>query len=185
MAQFEQLSCIDSPEIIIIPLTIEYANSMYDLINKNCEFLSQNADLTGTKYRSAEQFAESIRDTLNTERERYSILFNGVLAGSVNLTPLNETSSILGISYWIGQEFGGHGIAADSARMLSDQALRRDRVEEVVAATHPENLASKRTLVNAGFMYLGIQGIGENESLKYAKTEISPAEIHLIDAARA
>ena len=171
MPSFEQLRDTESPEITLIPLTLEYANSMYKLIQDKPVFLSQNGDRTGTKYENNEQFIRSIVFPKNPSCERYSILFQGILAGSINLTPLNDQGSVLEMDYWIGKEFTGQGIAFGSAKMLSDQALRRNGVREVVGFTHPDNLATQRTLLRAGFTNLGIAGIGADERCSFAKAE--------------
>jgi len=145
MALPEQITDQYRPDITLIPLTIDYARSMFKLISSNQEFLSQHGEQTGSKYNSVEQFAQSIENPRNSHRERYSILTHGILAGSINLTPLNESGSVMEVGYWVGEEFARQGIASNSARMLSDQALERKDVEKVFGFTHPENHSSRKT----------------------------------------
>jgi RimJ/RimL family protein N-acetyltransferase len=172
MAIVDQLTSSENPELTIIPLTIEYVTSVYGLMTENSDFLSKLGDPTGTKYESLYHFSESITDPDDPRKESYVILSRGVVAGSISLRPVNESGSVLEMGYWIGGErFAGQGLASESARIVSDHALYRNAVEEVVAFTHPKNMYSKKTLLRSGFLYLGIVGVGNEERLRFAKSD--------------
>jgi RimJ/RimL family protein N-acetyltransferase len=94
------------------------------------------------------------------------VLSQGIIAGSINLTRVTSTSEVMTMGYWIGQEFTRHGLASKAATMLSEQALSRSDITEVVAYAHPTNTGSQRVLRNAGFLY---RGITEDDRRKYAK----------------
>lgn len=157
--------------VTIIPLTIDYAEGVYQRIDENRAFLTVFDEQTANNYPNLDAFRDSILNPRNPNRARYVMLSHGVIAGSINLTLVNEDGSVLELGYWIaGNQFARQGITSTSAQLLSDEALRRPGVDEVVAFTHTMNHPSKKTLLRAGFLYFGVVGVGAKEKSKFFKS---------------
>ena len=82
------------------------------------------------------------------------ISFAGVLDGevvlSISLHSIAEFDHICELGYWLAPEARGAGLAAKAARMITDFgfAIGFRRISAIVL---PENPASQKTLLNAGF----------------------------------
>lgn len=56
------------------------------------------------------------------------------------------------LSYWVAAPHRGRGIATYALRAAAEWAAGRPDVTEVFLVTHPENVASQRVAVRAGFV---------------------------------
>ena len=74
----------------------------------------------------------------------------GEFIGSCLLRPHNDNPRILEIGYSIDKVFWGQGISTEMAKALVEYAFTYPFIEEVVAVTVIENIASQRVLENAG-----------------------------------
>lgn len=56
------------------------------------------------------------------------------------------------ISYWLGNAYRGRGWAWEAVRQMTQAAMRsRTGLQRVVAYVHPDNVASARVLIRAGY----------------------------------
>jgi RimJ/RimL family protein N-acetyltransferase len=78
-----------------------------------------------------------------------TILYNGQVAGSVLSY---EDDGKPEVSYWIGKEYWGRGIAT---RALADFLVHINRKRPVYARVAKDNLASLRVLEKCGFTIIG------------------------------
>ena len=75
------------------------------------------------------------------------------LIGTIGLEPKSDDLAELG--YWIGQPFWGRGYASEAALALVQYARERLQFRRLSAVTDPENDASHRILIKAGFVCTG------------------------------
>lgn len=75
------------------------------------------------------------------------------LIGTIDLEPRGGDVGELG--YWIGQRFWGRGYASESAAALLRHAREALSFRRLTAVTDPENAASHRVLLKAGFTCTG------------------------------
>ncbi|MEZ4772753.1 MAG: GNAT family N-acetyltransferase [Bacteroidia bacterium] len=78
---------------------------------------------------------------------------DGRFVGIFCLRYLGTTEEIE-IGYRLAREFWGKGLASEVAAYLIDYARKTLNATRLVAVTDPENLASQRVLIKAGFQYL-------------------------------
>src|SRR6185436_613781 len=81
-----------------------------------------------------------------------TILFGGQVAGSVS-TFVAPWSGELEVTYWIGREFWGKGIATKALAVL----LSAVKTRQLFARAAKDNLASLRVLEKCGFMIAGCE----------------------------
>jgi RimJ/RimL family protein N-acetyltransferase len=79
----------------------------------------------------------------------------GELVGAVDVRPKDIDRSA-DIGYWVAAPARGRGTAPRAVRLLSDWAFEVLGVERVKVATHPENKASQRVALKAGFTREGL-----------------------------
>jgi RimJ/RimL family protein N-acetyltransferase len=86
------------------------------------------------------------------EREKISLagVRNGELVLSVSLHGIHEFDHVGEIGYWVSPSARGEGLASHAVEMLADFAFAIG-FRRLTAITLPDNLASQKTLVNAGF----------------------------------
>lgn len=98
-----------------------------------------------------------LRDPRNTNR---TIVAAGQVAGHISCYPLGDN---LEVTYWLGREFWGRGIATEALR----QFLELVTVRPMSARAAKDNVGSLRVLQKCGFQIVGedagfAQGRGED-----------------------
>lgn len=86
------------------------------------------------------------------KRSRYAIFFKDTLVGEVTLRDFSALSCQ--ISYWIDKKHQKKGISTTAVRLLSEYALARLNVLEIVAYVHVSNAPSIRVLEKAGYEHV-------------------------------
>jgi RimJ/RimL family protein N-acetyltransferase len=86
------------------------------------------------------------------EREKISLagVRNGEIALSVSLHSIHEFDHVGEIGYWVSPSARGEGLASHAVTMLTEFAFAIG-FRRITAITLPENAASQKTLLNAGF----------------------------------
>ena len=86
--------------------------------------------------------------------DRTSISFAGVLDGevvlSISLHSIAEFDHICELGYWLAPDARGAGLASKAVRMVTDFGFSIG-FRRISAIVLPENPASQKTLLNAGF----------------------------------
>jgi ribosomal-protein-alanine N-acetyltransferase len=98
---------------------------------------------------------------------------DGALTGGITLSNVRRGVAQMGsVGYWCGKPFARHGHTLAAVRALSDFAFRSLGLHRLEAACIPENDASRRLLVRAGFdeegfarAYLKINGVWRDHAL--------------------
>lgn len=141
----------------IVPFTEEWVPEVFDLIEADRDHLNQFNEGTADKYPTIEKLYESI-PAADPLRERYVIIGAGSCAvGSINATSREPFRSLYSVGYWIGGEHTGHGYAK-AALFVLEGLLRTRSASHLFASTHPNNIASQRVLLGAGFTQFNLKG---------------------------
>ncbi|MEQ1832158.1 MAG: GNAT family N-acetyltransferase [Candidatus Eisenbacteria bacterium] len=77
---------------------------------------------------------------------------SAALVGHVGFSPLNGDVEV---GFSIAHAYQGQGLASEAVVAASDWALRAFALERILGITAVANVASRRTLVRAGFVHLG------------------------------
>lgn len=145
-----------SGRIILRQFTVRDVQDIFELIDTNRAWLSQNGDRTADKYQTAEDVFESIARPANPSRLRFAIrTVTGMLVGSINLTPDSDNPYRGEVGYYLGEEGTGHGYATEAVVTLSAYAFGALGYDELYAKVVPENEPSGRVLVRAGYVERG------------------------------
>lgn len=125
----------------------------------------------------------------------FAITVDGQFAGQLTIGSISRGSlRSAWIGYWVGSDRAGGGVATAAVALAVDHAFGRAGLHRLQATVRPENAASLRVLVKAGFRkeglferYLDVAG-GWRDHLCFAITEEelgSGLVARLIEAGRA
>ena len=86
------------------------------------------------------------------ERDKISLagIRNGEIVLSVSIHGIHEFDHVGEIGYWVSPTARGEGLAALAVKMISDFGFAIG-FRRLFAITLPDNLASQKSLINAGF----------------------------------
>ena len=77
--------------------------------------------------------------------------------GNIKIGPINFHYNCCDISYFIGEKsYHGQGIATRAIRLVSDYGFKTLNLHRIQASLFEENIASKKALEKAGFVYEGM-----------------------------
>lgn len=84
---------------------------------------------------------------------------DGAFMGGIGLKPLKDVEArTMGVGYWLGREFRGHGYTTEAVRGLSKWAFETfPQLRRLEAEVHEGNGASARVLEKAGFQAEGVR----------------------------
>lgn len=143
---------VGSTGIRLKQFTASDSQAIFQLIDRNRSHLSQFGDTTAEKYKTIESVEESISNPKNPERLRFGIWDNGILVGSINLTPDNDDETKGEIGYYLGSEFTGKGYMIKTVTTLTEFAFKNLRYKEIYGKVHKDNIGSQKVLLKSGFI---------------------------------
>ena len=75
----------------------------------------------------------------------------GMVIGQGGLVPVANTGPEIELGYRLGREHWGKGYATEIARASARYAFQSLGLDRLIAVTYPENIGSRKVLLNAGF----------------------------------
>lgn len=166
----------DKKGVSLLPLIENDAPPLYAAIRESGAHLTQYGDRTWAKYRTLESVFE-LTHFDRDDRTHYGIWDGETLVGYIAIRLIPDEPPIIG--YWVGVNFTRRGYAAAAVRALTDEAFR-EYAPEVLAVVHPDNAASRKTLLRAGFLpdrcpqYDAIPGVPQMCFSRKARQEAVP-----------
>lgn len=139
-------------DVLLKEFVKEDAETIFKLILRNREHLSQGTDTTSKKYPDVDSVLQSIDALPVFKKVRFGIWLDGVFAGSVNMTHYSKKTHLVEIGYWVGSEFCGRGLATIASLAIIEHARSLFCVDRVMAITDKENIASQKVLEKAGLI---------------------------------
>jgi len=147
-----------SGRIILQQFTPSDAKDIFDLINRNRAHLSQHGDQTAQKYQTVSDVLKSIAHPTNPSKLRFAIrTADGILVGSINLTPDSDNPHRGEVGYYLGAEGTGQGYATEAVKTLCAYAFETLGYEELYAKVVHANGPSARVLLRAGWRTSGVR----------------------------
>lgn len=146
---------LNSPDdtISLKQLIPDDAQLYFDLVDFDRDHLSQNEDVTASKYPTVDAVRMSIKKPASTNKYRFGIWDGDKMVGSDNLTLKENNMAELGS--WVGKEHIGHNYAARARKLLVDFAFNQLGLDEVFCEIVVGNIASRKSVEKSGFVYEG------------------------------
>lgn len=143
-------------EICLSPMSLEDTAELFALIDSNRPHLSQFADDTAQKYPTLASLQESVTFPANPKKLRYVIRNKeGVIVGSINLTPIPGEQRSGEVGYYLGAQHQGRGYMTRAVQTLTAYAFQTLGYDVLSGTVHNENLPSARVLLKAGYQQIG------------------------------
>lgn len=153
-------------DVALKRLTLDDAEELFALIDRNRAHLSQFGERTSAKYPTISSLVESIRHPPDPVKLRMCIQASGEIVGSINLMPYHSAMTpycrahippfdadppfIAEIGYYLGAEHGGRGYMSQAVGVLTSYAFQYG-FDELFATIHPENIPSIRVVERNGY----------------------------------
>lgn len=142
----------ETSEVTLRQYSLRDCEEAFALIDSNREHLSQFGDETSAKYPTLESFRESILNPKNPRRLRFGVRNRqGVLVGSINVTPDDDSPERGEIGYYLGQEFQKKGYTTEAIRLLTDYAFEHLGYQTLYGVVTEDNDASTKALERVGY----------------------------------
>lgn len=139
--------------VVLKQFTPDDSREIFDLINSSRGHLSQHEDNTAKKYPTLETVCESIVNPSNPNKLRFGIRNNnGVLVGSINLTP-DEKNPLTGeVGYYLGASHMGQGYMVEAVKTLTTFVFDQLNYHALYAKVAKANILSAKVLQKAGYL---------------------------------
>tara|TARA_R100000687_G_C6439315_1_gene159675 strand:- start:233 stop:778 length:546 start_codon:yes stop_codon:yes gene_type:complete len=104
----------------------------------------------------------------------------GEVIGQGGIVPVANEGPEIELGYRLGREHWGKGYASEIARASARYAFESIGLDRLIAVTYPENLGSRKVLINAGFDEVGLTDrYYEVTCMLYELTRDRWASLHL------
>lgn len=131
-------------------------DDIFQLIERSRAHLSQHGDTTADNYKTPQDVEKSIQYPKKPKRLRFAIrTADGVLVGSINVTPDDDNPKRGEVGYYLGIDGTGQGYATEATHALSAYAFERLGYDELYAKVEQANEPSARVLIRAGYVEKG------------------------------
>jgi len=143
---------IRMPKVAIESMRLCDTERVYDIMRgSGSEYLAVPSTLE--KFR--EEFIDMSKNEGGRSRYEYVILCDGEQVGRIGLCVGHRNGEIC---YLIDERYRGRGIATEAVRLVEKVAFAELGLDRIEALMHPENVASERVAIKAGY---------ENEGIKH------------------
>ena len=95
--------------------------------------------------------------TVNKEVSPEAHKVNGeTFIGPFSIHAIEENNHVGEVGYWLNKDVRGHGFASIATRMITEYAFETFGFRRLSAIVDHDNEASKKTLLNAGYLHEGL-----------------------------
>ena len=149
-------------EIILELLDLKNAKDIYDFEIINRIYFEKVLSSRGDDYYVPEKYDNIIRDIIEEQNRGECFMYvirgkTGTVIGRINFTSVKTGKpKTAELGYRIGQADAGKGIATKAVQLALRFGKEEHGLEEVIAGTSAENIASQKVLEKNGFAFIGI-----------------------------
>ena len=143
--------------LVLEQLKLEDADRLFALTDNDRAYLSEFLPWPQhTKtVDDSKGFIELMLQRRSDDKEYgYGIKYNDVVIGHTSLMHLGDGKRPE-IGYWIASEYGGKGIMTKVVIALTDFAINRLGVQNIIIRADPKNIGSNRVAEKAGYAIVG------------------------------
>lgn len=131
--------------------TVSMSDDLVSVSTTSFQDSSQVNYLMETNKAHLDPWKTTEQPTESPENYFFTIKFKHLVVGQVVLWRFKENPKSCSISYWIGLEFCGRGLATAAVNLVTTYAFRELGVTSIEAKIHDDNLPSIRVAEKAGF----------------------------------
>lgn len=148
------------------PLEPAHARHIYQLIDQSRSYLRQWlswVDATTSVQASEDYVRAALTQSMENGGFTAGIWYKDQLAGIIGFHEINWNHRTVGIGYWLGENYQGHGLVTSALRVMVDYALLELNLHRVEVRCATGNKRSRAVPERLGFILEGI--IRETELL--------------------
>ncbi len=142
--------------IVIEPLTLAYAQGLFDLTEANrgylrvwLPWLDEINSISDT-----EKFIEStMKESSSGGAPNFAVLYNGTICGVAGFHEINKQHKIGSIGYWLAENYNGQGIITMAVKKLLDVGFGEFNLNKVEIRCAEGNSKSRAIPERPGFTY--------------------------------
>jgi [ribosomal protein S5]-alanine N-acetyltransferase len=143
-------------EITIELLSELDAEAVFEFEYENKTFFEKMVPARDKDYFFFATYQQIHRELVKEQREGRSYFYLiknniGTIVGRINLVDIDPISRIGNMGYRVGECYAGIGIAGKAVTLLLKEAYLNHVVDEIVAKTTTNNIASQKVLEKNGF----------------------------------
>lgn len=131
--------------------TVNESDDLVSVSTTSFTDASQINFLMETNKAHLEPWKTTEQPTDSPENYFFSIKYKHVIVGQVVLWRFKENPKSCSISYWVGLDFCGRGLATAAVNLITTYAFRELGVKTIEAKIHTDNLPSIRVAQKVGF----------------------------------
>lgn len=138
--------------------TIEEAQEVFDLVQKNRTYLHQRlpwVDSTKSTEDSKLFIQHCLDGFVKNEKCDLGFYYDGVLVGSGGFAKINTANRSGEIGYWISEEYSGKGIVTKAVSALIILGKEKYDLHRIIIRMDPKNHRSQAVPKRLGFKYEG------------------------------
>ena len=136
--------------LMLRPWHLDDVNSVYEICQDPAIQEFTTVPVPYTREIAELWIRTSAQDYLERKKVSLAGIRNGELVLSVSVHDIHEFDHVGEVGYWVSPSARGEGLASHAVEMLAEFAFAIG-FRRLTAITLPENLASQKTLLNAGF----------------------------------
>ena len=156
MIEFPAVIKDNDLELRHIEATFDNARVIYDIVERNREYLGEFLDWVKKMNSPEDEFVW----VLNAARDKrdYQILVDGVVVGTIGLPKYfpEENKRWVEIGYLIDSAFAGRGIMTRCVKLLENIVFKSNGFDRIQIQADDNNIASHRVAEKAGYKLEGI-----------------------------
>ncbi len=150
---------IDGERIKLILHDDKYAESYYNTIDNNREFLSQYLDWVDryTSISDTLEYFNEKRENWEKQTEKAFLIIKkdiDAAIGSIGTILILSKHHYAELGYWLASQYNGKGYMKEAMGLI-ENALFQEHFERIVIEMEPENVPSKNVAERCGYTFEG------------------------------
>lgn len=152
---------IETERLMMRPFTLEDRDSIYNIM-KDTDMYKYTPDEPWKSVEIAEEFINLALRLYDSEHHTFRHFFavtvkeSGEIIGFCGVGGIAYDRTQNEVFYSIGKDYWGKGYATEAAKAMLKYAFHELELAKVIAAVHPNNIASNRVLEKIGLKRTGI-----------------------------
>jgi len=142
-------------ELVKLEPTFENTKMIFDLIDKNRDFLSEYEE-DFSKAKKPEDEYNYMQFMSKTSNGDYLIKYNGEIVGKAGFWRIVESSKYGELGYWLVKNATGKGIMTRAIKILENKAFSEWGFNRIEVRTDTENENSKKIMLRLNYHQDGI-----------------------------
>ncbi|MGL1892616.1 MAG: GNAT family N-acetyltransferase [Spirochaetaceae bacterium] len=147
---------LSNRQLSIRPISVEDIQDVYELYSSNKVCKDFDIKPYTTLLESENQINNWIRLSENKKQYRYAILLNNKFIGTCGIYSIYWHQSRVSIGYDLKPKHWGQGIMTSVIKIFLLHIKKEFKLNRIQATVRPNNITSKKLLLNNGFEYEGL-----------------------------